>query len=79
MYQDNISQTILEDVEEDGDGDADENEDKDEDIGDIGEDLQDDGIDELQELNKEDWEQMLEETAAVRTTVTNVRFAKEIQ
>ena len=41
MYQDNISQTILEDDEEDRDGDADENEneDKDEDIGDIGEDL----------------------------------------
>src|ERR1700720_167957 len=66
MYQDNIIQTILEDDEEDGDGDADENEneDEDEDISDISEDLQDDGIDGLQELNEEDREQMLEETAA---------------
>ena len=57
------SQTILEDDEEDGDGDADENENEDEDIGNIGEDLQDDNINKLQELDEEDQEQMLEETA----------------
>jgi hypothetical protein len=78
MYQDNIGQTILEDDEEDGDGDTDKNEDEDEDIGDIGEDLQEDDIDKLQELNEEGREQMLEETAAVRMTVTKVRFAKQI-
>jgi hypothetical protein len=78
VYQDNIGQTILEDDEEDGDGDADENEDEDEDTGDTGKDLQDDEIDELEELNEEDREQILEETAAVRTTVTKVRFAKQI-
>ena len=72
MYQNDISQTILEDNEGDRDGDADENEDED-----IGEDLQDDDIDELQELNKEDLEQILEETAAVCMTVTKVRFAKQ--
>ena len=78
MYQDNIGQTILEDDEEDGDGDAVKNEDEDEDTGDTSEDLEDDEIDELQELNEEDQEQILEETAAVRTTVTKVRFAKQI-
>ena len=46
LYQNDISQTILEDDEGDGDGNTDENEDED-----IGEDLQDDDIDKLQELN----------------------------
>ena len=78
MYQDNIGQTILKDDKEDGDGDADKNEDEDEDTSDTGEDLEDDEIDELQELNKEDREQILEETAVVSTTVTKVRFAKQI-
>ena len=72
MYQNDIRQSILKDDEGDRDGNADENEDED-----IGEDLQDDYIDKLQELNEENWEQMLEETAAVRMTVTKVRFAKQ--
>src|ERR1700720_4192877 len=49
----------------------------DDDVSNIGKDLQDDGINELQELNEADRELMLEETAAVRTTVTKVRFAKQ--
>jgi len=72
MYQNDISQTILKDDKGDGDGNGDKNEDED-----ISVDLQDDDIDKLQELNKEDWEHILEETAAVHTTVTKVRFVKQ--
>ena len=72
ISQNDISQTILKNDEEDRDNNTDKNEDED-----IGEEFQEDDIDELQELNKEDREQILEETAAVCMTVTKVRFAKQ--
>ena len=72
ISQNDISQTILKNDEEDRDNNTDKNEDED-----IGEEFQEDDIDELQELNKEDREQILEETAAVCMTVIKVRFAKQ--
>jgi len=66
IYQDDNSHAILKDNEGDGDADTD---------ADINKVLQhDDDSDELQELNKEDQEQMLDDTAAFHMTATKVRF-----
>jgi len=70
MYEDDNNPPILDD--DDGD-DGEEEEEEEEDVGEV----EDDGVDELQELNEEDRGRMLEETAAVRGTVTKVRFAKQ--
>src|SRR5882762_9189483 len=62
---------ILE-ADEEGKEEEDENEeDEDED-----KDNEDDGIDELDMLNEEEWTQVLEDTAAVRATVTKVHNHK---
>ena len=54
--------------------DEDDEEEDDEDEGEVEDDVEDDNIDELQELSEDGRKELLEETAAVRETVTKVRM-----
>jgi hypothetical protein len=61
---------VIDQVDEDEDEDEEE---EDEDEGEVEDDVEDDNIDELQELSEDGQKELLEETAAVRETVTKVR------
>jgi hypothetical protein len=60
-------------LEADKEGEEEEDENENENEEDKDKDEEDDGIDELETLNKEERTQVLEDTAAVRATVTKVR------